>query len=93
MVQLVYNSGPHISIDEFLVPLKRCHSFRQCVPSKPTTHHQGARQHGMQRLATHTEVDAGEPSGGTAERSHEMQVLLDISKSPARSLGNFTMFY
>ncbi|XP_061899254.1 piggyBac transposable element-derived protein 3-like [Entelurus aequoreus] len=81
-VPLLYNPGPHVTVDERLVPFRGRCSFRQCMPNKPAKYgiKIWAACDAKSSYAWNMQVYTGKLPGGTSEKNQGMCVVLEMSE-------------
>ncbi|XP_051982284.1 piggyBac transposable element-derived protein 4-like [Xyrauchen texanus] len=78
----LYNPGPHITVDECLVPFRGCCPFRQYIPSKPAKY--GIKIwdscDAQSSYAWNMQVYTGKSPGEAPEKNQGMRVVLDMAE-------------
>ncbi|XP_059415375.1 piggyBac transposable element-derived protein 4-like [Carassius carassius] len=78
----LYNPGPHITVDERLVPFRGRCPFRQYIPKMPARYgiKVWAACDSKSSYAWKMQIYTGKPSGGEPERNQGMRVVLQMSE-------------
>ncbi|XP_034147179.1 piggyBac transposable element-derived protein 4-like [Esox lucius] len=78
----LYNPGPHVTVDEQLVPFRGRCPFRQYMPSKPARY--GIKSwvacDAKSSYAWKMQVYTGKPAAGGPEKNQGMRVVLDVTE-------------
>ncbi|XP_039550046.1 piggyBac transposable element-derived protein 4-like, partial [Pimephales promelas] len=78
----LYNPGPHITVDECLVPFRGRCPFRQYIPSKPAKYgiKIWAACDAQSSYAWNMQVYTGKSPGEAPEKNQGMRVVLDMAE-------------
>lgn len=82
ILPLLYNPGPHVTVDERLVPFRGRCPFRQYMPSKPAKYgiKIWAACDAKSSYAWNLQVYTGKPPGGAPEKNQGMRVVLEMTE-------------
>nr|XP_046255654.1 piggyBac transposable element-derived protein 4-like [Scatophagus argus] len=82
ILPLLYNPGPHVTVDERLVPFRGRCPFRQYLPNKPGKYgiKIWAACDAKSSYAWNMQVYTGKLPGGAAEKNQGMRVVLEMSE-------------
>ncbi|XP_063741958.1 piggyBac transposable element-derived protein 4-like [Eleginops maclovinus] len=82
ILPLLYNPGPHVTVDERLVPFRGRCPFRQYMPNKPAKYgiKIWAACDAKSSYAWNMQVYTGKLPGGTSEKNQGMRVVLEMSE-------------
>ncbi|XP_025760986.1 piggyBac transposable element-derived protein 4-like [Oreochromis niloticus] len=82
ILPLLYNPGPHVTVDEHLVPFRGCCPFRQYMPNKPANYgiKIWAACNAKSSYAWNMQVYTGKLPGGASEKNQGMRVVLQMSE-------------
>lgn len=82
ILPLLYNPGPHVTVDERLVPFRGRCPFRQYMPNKPAKY--GIKMwvacDAKSSYAWNMQVYTGKLPGGASEKNQGMRVVLEMSE-------------
>ncbi|XP_056092518.1 piggyBac transposable element-derived protein 4-like [Rhinichthys klamathensis goyatoka] len=79
---LMFNPGPHVTVDECLVPFRGRCPFKQYIPSKPAKYgiKIWAACDSQTSYAWQMQVYTGKSVSGQPEKNQGMRVVLDVTK-------------
>ncbi|XP_025767401.1 piggyBac transposable element-derived protein 4-like [Oreochromis niloticus] len=82
ILPLLYNPGPHVTVDERLVPFRGRCPFRQYMPNKPAKYgiKIWAACDAKSSYAWNMQVYTGKLPGGASEKNQGMRVVLQMSE-------------
>lgn len=82
ILPLLYNHGPHVTVDERLVPFRGRCPFRQYMPNKPAKYgiKIWAAYDTKSSYAWNMQVYTGKLPGGASEKNQGMLVVLEMSE-------------
>ncbi|XP_063743292.1 piggyBac transposable element-derived protein 4-like [Eleginops maclovinus] len=82
ILPLLYNPGPHVTVDERLVQFRGRCPFRQYMPNKPAKYgiKIWAACDAKSSYAWNMQVYTGKLPGGTSEKNQGMRVVLEMSE-------------
>ncbi|KAL4007576.1 hypothetical protein ACER0C_001428 [Sarotherodon galilaeus] len=82
ILPLLYNPGPHVTVDERLVPFRGRCPFRQYMPNKPAMYgiKIWAACDAKSSYAWNMQVYTGKLPGGESEKNQGMRVVLQMSE-------------
>ncbi|KAL3988450.1 calpain-15 [Sarotherodon galilaeus] len=82
ILPLLYNPGPHVTVDERLVPFRDRCPFRQYMPNKPAKYgiKIWAACDAKSSYAWNMQVYTGKLPGGASEKNQGMRVVLQMSE-------------
>ncbi|XP_054883216.1 piggyBac transposable element-derived protein 4-like [Poeciliopsis prolifica] len=82
ILPLLYNPGPHVTVDERLIPFRGRCPFRQYMPKKPAKYgiKIWAACDAKSSYAWNMQVYTGKPAGGAPEKNQGMRVVLEMTE-------------
>ncbi|XP_037530523.1 piggyBac transposable element-derived protein 4-like [Nematolebias whitei] len=82
ILPLLYNPGPHVTVDERLVPFRGRCPFRQYMPNKPAKYgiKMWAACDAKSSYVWNLQVYTGKPPGGRPEKNQGMRVVLEMTE-------------
>ncbi|XP_059209533.1 piggyBac transposable element-derived protein 4-like [Centropristis striata] len=82
ILPLLYNPGPHVTVDERLVPFRGRCPFRQYMPNKPAKYgiKMWAACDAKSSYVWNLQVYTGKPPGGRPEKNQGMRLVLEMTE-------------